>query len=364
MINAIQRIFREHGPAYLEKYGKRMPNTHRRAIYAIQNCGTGRYGNHLFKCNKCGKMHSIDGSCGNRHCPTCQGGKSDEWLEKQMKKSLPVTYFMITFTVPEQLRQLIRSNQEVAYKALFKAASQSLKKLAKDPRFVGCDISGFTGVLHTWTRQLAYHPHIHFIVPGGGIDDQGKEWKPSGKKFYIHARPLSAMFRGKLMAELEKAGLEPDPVVWNFDWVVGVENVGDGENALKYLAQYIFRIAIAPSRIIKVTNTDVTFKYQDSDTKEWKTCVLEIFEFIRRYLQHVLPSGFTKVRHYGFLSPNSKISLKRIAELITQWIQDLGERLPRKRKPKVPRPKKPWRCKECGGTITWFEFLPRPRGFG
>lgn len=364
MPNSIQHIFRQHGSAYLSKYGADMPNVHRRAIYAIQHCGTGRYGNHLFYCNKCGKMHSIDGSCGNRNCPTCQSGKSDEWLDKQMKKSLPVTYFMITFTVPSQLRELIRSNQEVAYKALFKAASQALKTLAKDPRFVGCDIAGFTGVLHTWTRQLIYHPHIHFIVPGGGIADRGQKWKPSGKEFYIHGRPLSIMFRGKFMAELKKTGLQADPVVWKIDWVVDVENVGNGDNALKYLAQYIFRIAIAPSRIINVSDTHITFKYENSKTKEWHTCTLEIFEFLRRYLQHVLPSGFTKVRHYGFLSPNCKISLKRIYELIGAWLKELRERLPRKRKPKTPRPKKPWCCKKCGGIIVWREFVPCPRGTG
>lgn len=364
MTNSIQRLFRQHGAAYLAKYEARMPAAHRKVIYAIQNCGTGRYGNHLFKCNQCGQLHGIDGSCGNRNCPTCQSGKSDEWLQKQMKKSLPVTYFMITFTVPEPLRQLIRSNQKVAYKALFKAASTALKRLARDPRFVGCDLAGFTGVLHTWSRQLVYHPHIHFIVPGGGIDSRGQKWSPSGKEFFIHARPLSKMYRGIFMDELKKAGLQPDPAVWKIDWVVDVENVGDGENALKYLATYIFRIAIAPSRILEVTDTHVTFKYQDSQTKAWQTCRLEIFEFMRRYLQHVLPSGFTKVRHYGFLSPNCKISLKRIGELIGQWLKELGKRIPRKATPKPPRPKAPWSCKQCGGNIVWLEFIPCPRRSG
>lgn len=280
-----------------------------------------------------------------------------------MKKALPVTYFMITFTVPQQLRRLIRSNQRIGYQALFKAAVTSMKTLAKDQHYVGCDTAGFTGVLHTWTRQLEYHPHIHFIVPGGGLDAAGQEWKPAGEAFYIHERPLSKMFRGIFMEELKKAGLRPDPVVWDIDWVVDVENVGNGENALKYLAQYIFRIAIAPSRIVKVTQTHVTFKYENSKTKEWKTCTLEIFEFMRRYLQHVLPSGFTKVRHYGYLAANCKVAIDQIRDLIVHWATQLGTRLPPKAKPIPPRDKKPWTC-ACGGTFRWRIFIPCPRGIG
>jgi hypothetical protein len=247
-MNSIQQIFRTHGAAYLERYGDHMPANHRKVIHAICNCGTGAFGQHMFTCGDCGELHSADGSCGNRHCPTCQAGKSDEWLKKQEEKVLPVNYFMVTFTVPKELRDLIRSNQKVCYAALFKAASGAMKKLAKDPRFVGCDTAGFTGILHTWTRQLAYHPHVHFIVPGGGIDKAGTEWKSSGVEFYVHAAPLSKIYRAKFIELLKKEGLVVPPCVWDPDWVIDCRHVGNGKKALKYLAQYVFRVAIAPSR--------------------------------------------------------------------------------------------------------------------
>jgi hypothetical protein len=357
MFNAIQELFRKQGSAYEQRFGKRMPDAHRKVIYAICNCGTGRYGNHVFECGTCGKMHSVDGSCGNRHCPTCQGGKSNEWLEKQLKKTLPVNYFMITFTIPEELRRLFRSNQKACYSALFKAAADSLKKLAKDPKYVGCDLAGFTGILHTWTRQLEYHPHIHFIVPGGGLKDD--EWKESRADFFIHCKPLGIIFRAKLMEELKKAGLAPPASAWKKEWVIDSRHVGNGKSALKYLAQYVFRVAISPSRIVNVTDTHVTFQYQPSGKKNWRKCTLEIFEFIRRYLQHVLPSGFTKVRHFGFMAPNSRAPLQYIRELICILYECIVELLP---KPK-PKQKKPWIC-TCGGTIKWLTFVPRPRGVG
>lgn len=360
MPNAIQKLFQNHGTAYLGCFGANMPSNHRKVIRAIQNCGTGAFGQHSFSCEGCGESHYADSSCGNRHCPTCQAGKSDEWLNKQLEKALPVNYFMFTFTVPEQLRGLIRSNQKVCYTALFKAASGAMKKLAKDSKYIGCETAGFTGILHTWTRQLEYHPHIHFIIPGGGLSKDKSEWKSSGVNQYVNNRPLSIIYRAKFIEELKKAGLNVPQCVWDPDWVIDAKNVGNGTKALKYLAQYVFRVAIAPSRILNVTDTHIVFKYQPSGTKVWKTMTLEIFEFMRRYLQHVLPHGFTKVRHFGFLSPNSKISLERIRELICALYEFIIKLLPEKK----PAHRKPWTCKSCGGLIRWREFIPCPRGTG
>ena len=359
-MNSIQQLFRTYSPAYLERFGNQMPANHRKVIHAICNCGTSLFGQHIFSCNGCGESHYADGSCGNRHCPTCQAGKSDDWLHKQLKKALPVNYFMVTFTVPKELRELIRSNQKIAYAALFKAAAGAMKKLTKDPRFVGCDLAGFTGILHTWTRQLAYHPHMHFIVPGGGLSKDGDEWLSSGAAFYVHARPLSKIYRGIFMEELKKAGLVAPPCVWDPDWVVDCRHVGNGQAALKYLAQYVFRVAIAPSRILRVADGEVWFKYQRSGEKKWRTCKLKIFEFMRRYLQHTLPHGFTKVRHYGFLASNARVGLAKIRELICALFEIIIELLPEKK----PVRKKPWTCKSCGGFIRWREFIPCPRGTG
>lgn len=360
-MNSIKRIFTDYGPAYVQRFGERMPSNHKKTIQAICNCGTGFYGQHAFACSGCGESHYTDSSCGNRHCPTCQGGKSDEWLNKQLAKVLPVNYFMFTFTVPQELRELIRSNQKICYDALFKAASGAMKKLAKDPKYIGCDLAGFTGVLHTWTRQLEYHPHVHFIIPGGGLTKDGLEWKSCATNQYVNNRPLSVIYRAKFIDELKAAGLTVPKCVWDPDWVIDARQVGNGKRALKYLAQYIFRVAIAPSRIIKVTQTHVTFKYQPSGSKVWKKMELKIFEFMRRYLQHTLPSGFTKIRHYGFLAPNARVGLARVRELICALYEILVKLLP---KPKPPH-RKPWNCKTCGGLIRWHTFIPpQQRGYG
>ncbi|MEN7973894.1 MAG: transposase [Verrucomicrobiota bacterium] len=359
-MNSIQEIFREHSNAYLARFGERMPANHKKAIHAIRNCGTGAFGTHLFGCDGCGGVHQADSSCGNRHCPTCQAGKSDEWLKKQEAKALPVNYFMVTFTVPQELRRLIRSNQKVCYAALFAAASGALKKLAKDPRFTGCDTAGFTGILHTWTRQLEYHPHVHFIVPGGGLSKTGDEWKASRADFFVHAKPLAIIYRAKFMAELKKEGLVAPPCVWDPDWVIDCRHIGNGKAALKYLSQYVFRVAIAPNRIVRVAGGEVWFRYRRSGEKKWRTCRLAVFEFMRRYLQHVLPHGFTKVRHFGFLSPNSRVSLAKIRELICVLHEVIVELLPAKKQ----KGKKPWICRTCGGLVRWREFIPCPRGAG
>lgn len=359
-MNSLQEIFRSYGSAYLDRYGAAVPAAHRKVIRCIQECGTQTRGTHLFVCDSCQDCERVGSSCGNRHCPVCQSGKSDEWLRKQLKKVLPTNYFMITFTVPEELRRVIRSNQKIAYAALFDAASGAIKKLAKDPRFVGCDLSGFTAILHTWTRQLEYHPHLHFIVPGGGIDQLGEQWHASGTAFFVHAKPLGKIFRAKFVEQLVAHGLEVPSSVWNVDWVVDSRHVGSGKQALKYIAQYVFRVAISPNRIVEVTPTHVSFRYKKSGTNSWRICKLTHFEFIRRYLQHVLPHGFTKVRHYGFLSPNSRISLKRIRELICRLYEIIIEKMD-----DVPRPiKKPWVCKNCNGHFIWFKFKPPQRYSG
>ena len=353
-MNAIQEIFRQYGPAYLAQYGDNIPANHRKVIRAIQNCGNGLFGRHAFVCDKCNEWHTVDSSCGNRHCPVCQAGKSDEWLRKQQAKALPVNYFMVTFTVPQELRRIIRSNQKVCYAALFKAASEAMKKLAKDPKHIGCNTAGFTGILHTWTRQLEYHPHVHFIVPGGGLNKDGTEWQSSRTDFFLPAKPLGIIFRAKFIELLKDAELTVPQCVWKPDWVINIRNVGNGNNALKYLAQYVFRVAISPNRIIRFNGGEVTFRYRRSGEKKQRICTLDALEFIRRYLQHILPHGFTKIRHYGFLAPNSRVPLQKVRELVCRLYEILRPYLP----PVQPPRKKPWQCKTCGGRIRWKVFIP------
>ncbi|MFQ5904639.1 MAG: transposase zinc-binding domain-containing protein, partial [Candidatus Binatia bacterium] len=245
----ITEIFARYAPEYLEKYPN-LPDSHRKVIEAILNCRTGEYGSTLYQCQSCGQMHTIYCSCGNRHCPQCQHHKTQQWLEKQLDRQLPGPHFLITFTVPEELRDFIRSHQRVCYDALFKASSEALKLLAKDERFIGTDLPGFTGILHTWGRQLQYHPHIHYIVPGGGLSKDRSSWLPSRADFYVPVQALSPIYRAKFKAEMKKAGLldQIDPKVWEVDWIVNSQAVGNGSSSLKYLAPYVFKVAISNSR--------------------------------------------------------------------------------------------------------------------
>jgi len=229
-MSAIQEIFRRYGGQYLERYGHAMPAVHRKVIGAINGCRSGSCGSVLYTCPSCRLDHAVPCCCGNRHCPTCQNEKASRWLAKQMDNLLPCPYFMITFTVPGELRRVIRSNQRIAYRAMFDAAAAASKKLARDRRFVGADQIGFFGVLHTWGRTLNYHPHIHFIVPAGGLSDDRKRWLRSRPDFFVHVRPLSVIYRAKFRDAIKKAGLidKIDPVVWGKQWVVNSQAVGDG----------------------------------------------------------------------------------------------------------------------------------------
>ncbi len=235
-----------------------------------------------------------------------------------MNRQLPGHHFMITFTVPEQLRQFIRSNQRAAYAALFAASSQTLKALTPDPKYIGGDLPGFFGVLHTWGRQLQYHPHIHYIVSGGAISKEDGSWHPSRIDFYLPVRAMSKIFRAKFCEEMKKAGLLPQvpAAVWEMDWNVNCQAVGNSENSIKYLAPYVFKVAISDHRIIKVEDRNVFFKYKKTGSERWRTMKLEAMEFLRRFLQHVLPTGFMKVWYYGFLSPSSSIDLDHIRQLM------------------------------------------------
>ena len=218
---------------------------------------------------------------------------------------------MVTFTLPEKLRKLARSNQKLMYDLLFQSSAAALQELAQDKRFVGAEI-GMIGVLQTWTRDLSYHPHIHYLVPGGGVTE-AEYWQRAKNGFLVHGKPLSKLFRGKFRAALKKTALyEQVPTeAWQQEWVVHCQSVGGGEAALKYLAPYIFRVAISNNRIVKVENEQVTFRYYDNKGKR-RYCTLPVYEFMRRFLQHVLPKGFKKVRYYGLFSPAKRALLNRV----------------------------------------------------
>jgi hypothetical protein len=253
-MGAIAEIFREHGPRYLETFGEKIPAQHRKVIEAIIACRTEACGITVYGCGQCEQATVVFRSCGNRHCPTCQNHKTRQWLEKQLDRELPGHHFMVTFTVPEQLRRFTRSHQRAGYNALFSTSSSALKELAADDEFVGGDTPGFFGVLHTWGRQLEYHPHIHYIVPGGAFDKKSGHWHSSRPDFYVPVAALSKIFKAKFRDEMIKVGLynQINPVVWKLDWNVNCQAVGSSEGSLKYLAPYVFKVAITDSRIVRV----------------------------------------------------------------------------------------------------------------
>jgi hypothetical protein len=359
-MSAIQQIFRNMGPAYLARYGGRMPAVHKKVMRAVMECRTGVFGTAQYGCEKCGAVHELDCGCGNRHCPTCQIDKANHWLEAQESKLLPCNYFLLTFTLPPELRIVVRSNQRVAYAAMFSCSYESLKKLARDKRFIGSPRIGMLAALHTWGGQLQYHPHLHLIVPGGALAGDSRSWQPSRQDLFVHTKPLGRIFRAKFREAMDKEGLLDviDPAVWKREWVIDSQAVGNGQTTLRYLARYVFRVAISNNRIVCWDNHSVTFKYKDKDAGKWRKMTLDTMEFMRRFLQHVLPSGFMKIRHFGFLNANCKIPLQKIRELIL-LIHDVVSRL---LPPKRPIPVKPKiKCSQCGHGMVMLRFILPPR---
>jgi Putative transposase/Transposase zinc-binding domain len=312
----IAEIFRLHGPDYRAKFGARMLPSHLRVMREIEQCRTEALGGQLYFCEQCAELHYSFHSCKNRHCPKCQNDQAEAWLKKQKGLLLPVNYFMVTFTLPEELRSLARSHQKTVYNILFRASAEALLALASDPRFVGGKI-GMVGVLHTWTRDLFYHPHVHYIATGGGLSPDG-QWLNSRQDFLVHVKPLSLLFRAKFRDQFKKTDLFHlvGQQTWNKDWVVHCQPVGTGEAAFKYLAPYIFRVAISNKRILKLEDGQITFSYKESATDQIKFSTIPAEEFIRRFLQHVLPDHFVKVRYYGLLSPANRLLLEKARVLL------------------------------------------------
>ncbi|MBI2001251.1 MAG: transposase [candidate division NC10 bacterium] len=356
-MGTINEIFRTYGPHYLQRYGQTMPQEHKKVIAALLRCRTEEGGSTVYHCERCGQPHVVHRSCGNRHCPGCQNHKSRQWLERQLARQLPGHHFLLTFTVPQQLRPFLRSHPRIGYAALFAASSGAIKTLAADPRFIGGDRPGFFGVLHTWGRQLQYHPHIHYVVPGGALSSQSGRWHSARLDFYLPVQALSKIFRARFRHRIQKAGLlnQIPPEVWGLEWNVNSQAVGNSETSLKYLAPYVFRVAITNRRIVKVEDDQVFFRYQKPHSNRLRTLALDALEFLRRFLQHVLPTGFMKVRHYGFLSPSSKVSLEEVRARIEIAY---GFALPEPvREPDSPPP---WtlKCPQCGTPLTYRFSIP------
>jgi Putative transposase/Transposase zinc-binding domain len=302
-------IFRRYGPSYRDSH--KLPLNHLRTMHAIETCRTTTLGGHVDECEECGHIKISYNSCRNRHCPKCQFLKKEKWIEARGKELLPIEYFHVVFTLPDELNPLALRNREVVYGILFKAASETLTDLAK--KRLGVKI-GFIAVLHTWGQNLMDHPHLHCIVSGGGLS-QGK-WISSKRRFLFPVRVMSRLFRGKFLAFLKKAfekkslqcvgedfpGLLKG--LYAKEWVVYAKPPFNGpQTVLGYLGRYTHRIAITNHRITGAENGKVSFLWKDyADGNKQKVMTLDASEFIRRFLLHVLPDGFVKIRHFGFLS--------------------------------------------------------------
>lgn len=353
-------VLRQYAPEYLERFGQETTPEQRGVLRAIMSCRTGDLGTVFYACPSCGATHVMGRGCGNRHCASCQADKARAWLERQTERLLPCPYFLITFTLPESLREFARRHPRQVYTALFDESAASLKKLAADAKYVGTKRPGFFGVLHTWGRALVYHPHVHYVVPGGGLSHDGHQWLASRADFFVPVRALSKIFRAKFRDAIERAGLlhEIDPAVWRQDWVVHSKAVGDGRASLKYLAPYVFRVAISDRRIVSCDGGKVVFAVKQSGSTRYRPMTLDAMEFIRRLLWHVLPRGFMKVRHYGFLSSNPGVAGGIEA---VRWLVSLHYELEFWLKSSVlivtaARPRV--RCPKCGGPMLLIGFVP------
>ncbi len=327
----LQDIFIEHGEAYLNSH--RLLSWQFKAIYAVSNCRTSTLGGHLDRCDRCDYLQISYNSCRNRNCPKCQTLNKERWIEARKEDLLDTGYFHIVFTIPDSLNQVAYQNPQIVYNILFKAAAETLKELAADKKYLGAEI-GFSQILHTWGQNLMHHPHIHCIIPGGGLSPDGR-WVNSRKKFFIPVKVIAKKFKGKFLSYLKKVPLESYgsreslksgsnlhhffSSLYQKKWVVyckpPFKNAG---YVVEYLGRYTHRVAITNNRILKLENGIVTFKWRDyKENNKQKTMTLAVEEFIRRFLIHVLPTGYTKIRHYGFLSPRNKSTKLLLCKKLT-----------------------------------------------
>ena len=311
-------IFRLHGAVYRARFGLRLLPSQVRALRDIEACRTAYFGGHLKKCDRCGRKVYAYHSCRNRHCPKCHRDQTERWLQKQRARLLPCRYFLVTVTLPSELRPLARAHQKKLYGLLMSTAATAVQKLCLDPRFLGARI-GCLAVLHTWTRALLYHPHVHLLVTAGGLSADRTQWiEPKKSNFLAPEGALAILFRAELCAALKKAGLlqQVPPQVWKKKWVVHCKAAGTGRKVLDYLARYVFRIAIPNSRLEQIDNGQVTFRYRDNRSQKLRRVTLAAVEFMGRFLQHVLPRGCAKVRYYGIWSSSSRKQLEQSRALL------------------------------------------------
>jgi hypothetical protein len=340
----LQLIIHRYRERFVQRYGKQLNTDQWSALNAIDGCRQGQYGELTLSCIACHHQGEIPRSCGHRVCNQCQHHSTQTWLERQQQKQLPVNYYMVTFTLPSELRHLAMAQSKVVYSLLIQCASDTLKTFGLNRKGFNAEL-GMCAVLHTHTRRLDYHPHVHIVVPGGGIHRGRREWRKLRGDYLFNGKALAGAFRGAFLHALDKAGLKPEATPKR--WVAQCQKVGRGMQALQYLSRYLYRGVISNRHILHDDGTHITFRYRDSKTQQWQTRRETGEDFIRLALLHVLPKGFRRARDYGFLHGNAKALLK-----IVQWV--LRVALPEQ----TTKPKSRLCCPHCGGAMSVAGIKP------
>ncbi len=348
------------GPEYLQRFGPSMPARQREVLQRILRCRTPALGGQLFSCPDCGAHHYRYHSCNDRHCPLCGQTDADQWLARQESRLLlPTPCFLATFTLPEPLRQWMRSHPKAGYDLLFETSAQALQDLAGNPKHLGASLA-MLGILHTWSRTLIYHPHIYYLVPGGGLGLDQRHWVPAQENFLLPVYPLSDHFRHLFYQALQQH--HPEALrslprkIWKQRWVVHSQPVGSGQQALQYLSRYVFKTATGNRPLELLPDGRVRWPYRDSATGQPGHQDLTPDELLRRFLQHILPSGYHRVRLFGWFHPASRRKLNRVrallkqSPLLTQAEQEAwqpGEEVFETAQPVENKPAPPPECPHC-----------------
>lgn len=362
-------LIRAAGPDFAERNHRWLTSGHRKVLTAIERCRTAALGGHVDECSRCGHRAISYNSCRNRHCPKCQGNARERWLADRRQELLPTPYVHVVFTLPHLLAPLALQNKKVIYGLLFRSSAETLIEIARDSKHLGADI-GFFSVLHSWNQKLEHHPHVHCVVPAGGLSSDQTQWIKPRYAFFLPVKVLGRVFRGKFVAALRRAYSQGQlgfhgqlqflahpkafsswiRQLFRDDWVVYCKPpFGGPEHALRYLGGYTHRVAISNHRLISLADGQVTFRWRDSAHKNKKRLMsLPVDEFLRRFLLHTLPRGFVRIRHFGFLANRKRAGLLPLCfHLLGSAMEAVRVNHQRsdERKPSV------WNCPHCGGVM-------------
>ena len=359
----IQNIFQTYKDEFIKRY--KLSNEQWKVFNSIINCGTSILGYHVFTCEECGEQVYGFNSCRNRHCPMCGAYAREKWIQNENNYLLDCPYFHIVTTVPSELNEIALYNKKEYYDILFEATSEAILELAEDPKWLGCKV-GITSILHTWGQTMELHPHIHSIVTGGGL--KNNKWIQTQKDYLFKVQVLSSLFRGKFLSKLKRLDLKlPKHLIYlkdskklnkfleplyNKQWITYIEPPkGSSENVVEYIGRYAFRVAISNERLIDVSYEKVTFEYKDyKDNSKIKQMTISVYEFMRRFLIHVLPKNFTKIKHYGLLSNRSKKNTIKLCRIL------IGQFVNNQFLSTITRKLHKLTCEKCGSTSFSYDF--------